>query len=174
METERLFLRKFKPEDSGDLFDYLSDEQVVCYEPYEVMDKKQCIEEAYSRSDNPAFIAVVEKESGKVIGNVYFEQTGPDYADTYEIGFVFNRDFQGKGYATEAVQKVMDDAFSKRAHRIVAYCNVNNIPSWKLLERIGMRREGERKQNMFFLRDEAGNPLWFDSYMYAVLKSEWY
>ena len=68
----------------------------------------------------------------------------------------------------------MDWAFRQQsAHRIIAMCDPHNPASWKLMERLGMRREGEWKKNVFFFRDENGNPLWKDTYQYAVLAEEW-
>ncbi|WP_348983851.1 GNAT family protein [Fusibacter sp. A2] len=91
------------------------------------------------------------------------------------MGYVFNKAYHGKGYATEAVRAVVDNTFKfKNAHRFVAFCNVLNEPSWHLLERIGMRREAHRVKNMFFDNDEKGDPLWFDSYQYAILETEWH
>ena len=107
----------------------------------------------------------------KVIGNVYLAKQN-DY--TWEVGWVFNRAFQHHGYATEAAHAAMDWAFRQQsAHRIIAKCDPRNPASWKLMERLGMRREGEWKKNVFFFRDENGNPLWKDTYQYAVLAEEW-
>ena len=175
LESERLILRDFDSSDGNELFEYLSDPDVVRYEPYETYTLVEAINEAASRENNKAFIAICLKESGKLIGNLYYSKTEPDYIDTYEIGYVFNREFQGKGYATEAVKRLLDHIFSNlKAHRVVAFCNPENTPSWNLLERLGFRREAERIDNMFFKRDAKGNPLWFNSYQYALLANEYF
>ena len=72
LETQRLILRKFVPEDGPGLYGYLSDPEVVRYEPYEPMNPEDCQREAERRSGNEAFWAVCLKESGKLIGNLYF------------------------------------------------------------------------------------------------------
>ncbi|CAM4449268.1 Acetyltransferase (GNAT) domain-containing protein [Paenibacillus typhae] len=77
LETERLILRRFKPEDATDLYEYLSREDVVKFEPYGVHDEVQCEAEALRRSGDPAFWAVCLKASGKLIGNLYFQQQQP-------------------------------------------------------------------------------------------------
>ena len=51
--------------------------------------------------------------------------------------------------------------------------NPLNTASWRLLERLGMRREGYLMQNIVFHRDEEGQPLWQDTYAYAMLAEEW-
>lgn len=57
--------------------------------------------------------------------------------------------------------------------RIIAKCDPKNHNSWKLLERVGMRREGTLLQNVYFFTDENNNPIWKDTYEYAVLKDEY-
>ena len=169
IRTKRLTLRPFQKGDAQDLYEYLSDPEVVRFEPYRPYTLESCGQEAENRSTNPAFIAVVLGD--KVIGNVYLAKQN-DY--TWEVGWVFNRAFQHHGYATEAAHAAMDWAFwQQSAHRIIAMCDPCNPASWKLMERLGMRREGEWKKNVFFFRDENGNPLWKDTYQYAVLAEEW-
>ena len=66
--------------------------------------------------------------------------------------FLISR-YQGNGYATEAARALVNDAFTNNnAHRVIARCNVLNTASWKLLERLGMRREGHLLQNVWFKR----------------------
>ena len=52
-------------------------------------------------------------------------------------------------------------------------CNPKNVQSWRLLERLRLRREGTLLQNIFFKRDAEGKPIWCDTYEYGILKSEW-
>ena len=56
--------------------------------------------------------------------------------------------------------------------RMIAMCDPQNPHSWKLLERVGMRREGTLVKNVYFFTDEDGNPIWKDTYEYGILKSE--
>ncbi len=174
VETEHLLIRKFKSTDANDLFEYLGDEEVVIFEPYDMFTLEECKSEAMERQESDTFLAVELKASGKLIGNVYFAQVEPRKAKTYTLGYVFNRHYQGRGLATEAARAIVEYGFSHyAAHRIIAMCNVLNEPSWRLLERIGMRREALRIGNMFFDEGADGKPLWFDSYQYGVLENEW-
>ena len=169
--TERLLLRSFQNEDGQDLYEYLSDPNVVAFEPYEVYTREQAMEEAKNRADMECFIAVCLKDSGKLIGNIYLQK---GEFDTWELGYVFNASYHGKGYATEAAKSMVHKAFYDwGARRIVAMCNPLNKPSWHLLERLGMRREGTLLQNIYFKCDTEGNPIWLDTYEYAILKEEW-
>ena len=63
-------------------------------------------------------------------------------------------------------------AFREGAHRVYAECDPRNVPSWRLLEKAGLRREAHFRQNIWFRRDEDGAPVWKDTLVYAVLKSE--
>lgn len=171
METTRLTIRRFLPTDGQDLFEYLSQAEVVKFEPYRVFTREQAEQEAINRSKSPDFWAVCLKDSGKLIGNIYLSKQ--DY-ETWELGYVFNLHYHGKGYATEAAMALVDDLFAHNmAWRVVALCDPLNVASWKLLERLNMRREGHLIKNVWFFKDENDEPIWKDSYEYAILKEEW-
>lgn len=175
IESQRLIIRRFMPIDADDLYEYLSREEVVRFEPYGVATKKNdCIIEAKRRSGDKNFWAVCQKESGKVIGNLYFARQEPDRINTWEMGYVFNSDYWSRGYAREACEALIDYAFvNLNAHRIVAYCNPKNVASWKLLERLRFSREGHLVKNMYFKKDAYNNPIWSDTYIYAMLGVEY-
>ena len=102
----------------------------------------------------------------KVIGKIYFSKR--DYG-TYEIGYTFNRKYQGNGYACESVGAFIRYAFDKiGTRRIMAEIDVRNERSFKLCERLGMRREAEFKQ--VYPSKEGG---YNDFYIYAILKEEY-
>lgn len=171
LNLERVIIRKFEQNDWKDLYEYLSDEEVVKYEPYNVYSQNEAKEEAISRSNDESFYAVCLRNSGKLIGNLYLSKG--DF-NTWELGYVFNRKYQGQGYATESAKALLDYAFTHLgARRITAMCSSSNCNSWRLLERLNMRREGLLLQNVYFKTDTHGKPIWFDSYEYAMLKEEW-
>ncbi len=175
IESERLFLRRFRETDFKDLFEYLSLWEVVQFEPYNPLTLSQCIEEAKSRSKSPNYWAAVSKETGKMIDNIFFRQKDPLKFMTWELGYIFNSNYWGHGYATEASEYVMRYGFEVlKAHRIIANCNPVNERSWKLMERLGMRREQEGKRDIFFRYGPDGKPLWQDSYQYAILAEEFF
>lgn len=171
METERLHIRRFIPADWPDLFEYLSQEETVQYEPYDVFSEDASKKEAERRSTHDAFWAVCLKETQKLIGNIYL--FNHKYG-VWELGYVFNKSYQGHGYATEAAKALIDDVFQNHnAHRVEAMCNPANHKSWKLLERLGLRREGHLLQDTCFKKDSAGLPVWTDTYIYGILASDW-
>ncbi|MDZ7543907.1 GNAT family N-acetyltransferase, partial [Clostridium perfringens] len=105
---DRLIIRKFQKNDWQDLYEYLSDEEVVKFEPYDVYSENQAKEETIRRSNDESFYAVCLKESGKLIGNLYLDEG--DF-DTWELGYVFNRKYQGQGYAAESAKALLNYAF---------------------------------------------------------------
>lgn len=170
----RITLRKFRVNDWKDIYEYLSDSKVVKYEPYGEQSVSSCKELAKLRSNNDSFLAIVEKDTQKVIGNLYLEIHGPKKYRTYIIGYVLNSNYWSKGYASEAVNLLLKDLYkNKKAHRVIARCNVKNINSWKLLERNNFRREGLFKSVAYFSKDNHGDPVWHDAYQYALLANEW-
>ena len=84
-----------------------------------------------------------------------------------EIWYKIHKDYWNNGYATEATQAMLDFCFDTlHLHRVEAGCAVQNIGSYKVLEKVGMTREGRGRQKL---------PLrtgWTDNYEYAILKSD--
>ncbi|MGN1016340.1 MAG: GNAT family N-acetyltransferase [Faecousia sp.] len=165
-QTERLILRRFREEDLNDLYEYLSDEQVVQFEPYRPMSPEETRENLTWRIGTEEMIAVVCADTGKLIGNVYL---GNRDFDSLELGYVFNRAYWGRGYARESCEALIALSFSRGIHRIFAECDPQNEPSWHLLESLGFQREAHLRENVYFWKDENGNPIWKDTYIYSKL-----
>ena len=165
-ETERLILRRYHEEDLQDLFEYLSDKEVVEYEPYRPLTLDETRENLEWRIGTDEMIAVELKDSHKMIGNVYM---GKREFEALEIGYVFNRKYWEHGYAVESCKALMQQAFSNGIHRIYAECDPHNKRSWKLLEKLGFQREAYLRKNLYFWKDENGNVIWKDTYIYAKL-----
>ena len=165
-EIDRLILRRYKKEDAQDLFEYLSDKEVVKYEPHKPLTFDETTENLVWRISTDEMIAVELKSSHKMIGNVYMGRR--DFA-ALEMGYVFNRNYWGCGYAAESCTVLIQQAFSRGIHRIYAECDPNNERSWKLLERLEFQREAHFRKNVYFWKDEAGKAIWKDTYVYAKL-----
>ena len=85
-----------------------------------------------------------------------------------ELGWINDPAYGGHGYATEAVRELMRVCFEDlRLRRIVANCFADNESSWRLMERLGMRREGHHVAES--LHRSRG---WLDGYVYAILASD--
>ena len=168
-ETERLVLRRYIEEDLQDLFEYLSDKEVVKYEPNKPLTHDETKDNLEWRIGTEEMIAVELKNSHKMIGNVYM---GKREFEALEIGYVFNRNYCGHGYAVESCNALIQQAFSNGTHRIYAECDPNNMSSWKLLETLGFQHEAHLRKNVYFWKDENGKAIWKDTYIYAKLNDD--
>lgn len=120
---------------------------------------------------------VIEHEGG-VVGDLYLhvqdawaqaEVAERGAAAQAEIGWVIDPAYGGRGLATEAVEALLRYCFvDVGVHRVVATCHAPNEPSWRLMERVGMRRECHLRRAALH-RTEG----WIDGYTYAVLADEW-
>ncbi len=171
-ETERLGLRRFEVSDGEDFAEILTDEETSYFEPYDTFTYENAIKEAEKLAGDERFFAVIIKETGKLVGKIYFEDK--KFFGTWEIGYSFNRKYWGNGYALEAVKGVINYAFSEmNVRRIYAEADVLNTRSIKLLERAGLRREGVFIKSAYFKKDNNGEPIWGDFASYAILKDEY-
>jgi len=173
LSTPRLTIRRFRPDDADDLSEYLSDPQIYCFEPGQPLDRGQASQRAVDMTALPHFWAVELRSAGKVIGQLYLKQIEPAEHLTCELGYILSPAYQRQGYGAEAAAALVRQALTAGGmHRVVAHCNPANTASWKLLERIGFRREALHRQDVFFRRDAAGAPLWTDTCVYALLAAE--
>lgn len=179
IETERLILRPFKKTDAKDLFEYCKNPTVHCFECMRLHSLEEAEKQARECArDKEFYFAIVLKESGKVIGEIDAspEATDPEEGtmDTFSPCWMLNTEYHGKGYAYEAARVFFDYLFGEKgARRIYAYTEDNNIPSQRLCEKLGMRKEGEFLEFVSFVNDEDGNPIYENTWQYAILKKEW-
>ena len=86
-----------------------------------------------------------------------------------DLGWVFHPDATGRGLATEAVRAVLRICFEHLGlRRVVAECFAANESSWRLMERVGMRRESHTVRDALH---RSGD--WLDSFGYALLADDW-
>ena len=167
--TDRLILRAFRESDYDDLFEFLSQLEHDEFEGYPGITYENGRKHLACRMGSEEFYAVELTETGRVIGNIY---CGNRDFSAREVGDIINKRYQRRGYAGEALRAVLKSAFDAGTHRIYAKCDPRNACSWRLLESVGFRREAHFRQNVFFNRDENGEPVWKDTYVYAILKDE--
>lgn len=169
--TERLELRRFSPSDAEGLMGYLETPGASCFASMKVSSIEEAQIELQKRMASDDYFAIVERQSGQLIGEVFGNTEEPD---TFSIAWQVNPMFSGRGYALEAAQSLMDQLFEHRGiRRIYAYVETDNLPSQKLCRRLGMRLEGEFKEFISFENNEDGTPLYVDTQQFAILKKEW-
>ncbi|MFB6436142.1 GNAT family N-acetyltransferase [Streptomyces sp. NPDC056411] len=112
-------------------------------------------------------LAVLVRGTGTLVGDVTFVLTSQAHRQG-GIGYVFHPDHSGHGYATEASRALLKLGFEELGlHRIQAELDGRNTASARLLERLGMRREGHLRENEFLDGE------WTDEVIYALLAREW-
>ncbi|HZW03262.1 MAG TPA: GNAT family N-acetyltransferase [Anaerolineaceae bacterium] len=173
IETTRLVIRRFEAQDCEALYAYLSNPAVYRFEPGEPVSLEAARKMTLERAQGSDYWAVVLRPTGLLVGHLYFKQVAPAALLTWELGYIFNPQFQGQGYASESASALVRYAFEQMGvHRVVAHCNPENVASWRVMEKIGMRREGHLRKNIFFRRAADGSPLWVDTYAYGILREE--
>lgn len=174
LETRRLLLRQFKPSDLQAFLAYRNDPDVAKYQGWEypyprekAVDFVQKMSNAVPAHSEWLQIALELKSTGALIGDVAFFVKREDERQAM-IGYSLARPFWRHGYASEAVSRLLAFLFEEiRLHRVSAECDVENIHSWRLLEKLGFRREAHLIENIFF-KGAYGS-----EYHYAMLFREW-
>jgi len=146
--TERLELRAFEPEDLDALHAVYGDPEVTRFIPAyptpEHTRRALDIHVREARAGNPAFWALIERESGELIGDAgvgLIEGIGPEY----ELGYTLGPQWWGRGYATEAARAVLEYATGPLAlPKLLALVRPANAASINVLQKIGMERVGTR------------------------------
>lgn len=165
IETKRLILRSFEATDYDDLYEFLSQLADDEFEGYPGITYENGKEHLEYRIGSDEFLAIELKETGKVIGNIY---CGKKDFEARKVGYIVNKKYQRLGYASEALSAVIKLLLQNGTHRIYAECDPRNECSWKLLEKVGMKREALFHKNVYFHKDDNGNPIWKDTYVYAT------
>jgi RimJ/RimL family protein N-acetyltransferase len=169
--TPRLELRDFRPDDFAAVHAYASDPLVTRFTSFGPNTEEQTraylgimTTEIAARPRQNYNLAVVDRESGVLFGGCGLLARGERL---YEIGYVLNRNWWGRGHATGVVGALLAFGFGElSAHRIHARVAPENTPSSRVLTRHGFRLEGHlRKETL--VRGE-----WQDSLLYAILEEE--
>jgi RimJ/RimL family protein N-acetyltransferase len=170
--TDRLLIRKLELSDNNEFFKYRSLPEIYefqSFRPEDIIESESffCGIPELPDIQNTWFqLAVCMKENNRLIGDIgiHFLE---DEAQT-EIGYTIAPDFQGRGYAAEALKAVFGYLFNDlNKHRIIASVDPDNIKSINLLIKLGMRKEAH------FVKSFKINGTWFDDCIYAILNEEW-
>jgi RimJ/RimL family protein N-acetyltransferase len=173
LRTERLVLRRFAPDDAPAFAAYRSEPAVARYQswdtPYPLSEAKHMI--ADMAKANPRDLgwfqyAVERNDRPGLIGDVGVCRN--DEGRQAELGFTFAPEHQGRGYAREAVTRIVDFLLVEEGlHRLTAGADGRNVRSARLLERVGFRREGHLVAG-YWAKGE-----WTDELLFGLLASEW-
>ncbi|PLX17598.1 MAG: GNAT family N-acetyltransferase [Marinilabiliales bacterium] len=174
INTDRLVLRTISIHDTEAILKYRSDDNANKYQgwiPNSIEDVFEFINKRVVPEINQPNtwhqLVIIQKDSNEIIGDIgihFMDQEGLQV----EVGFTLDKNHQGKGYATESIQKVIGYLFNiLNKHRVVASVDPRNKKSIRLLERLGFRKEAHFKKSLLM------NGVWVDDIIYAILKEEW-
>lgn len=173
--TDRLVLRPFTRGDVDAVHAYRRRDDVARYLFDVPLSREECAlaiqqrigQVALENEGDKIVLAVDLASNGALIGEVSLIWRSVD-ARQGEVGWIFDPGYQGQGYATEAANAMFDLGFGPGdMHRISARCDVRNEASWRLMERIGMRREAHFREHAIFKSQ------WDEEFVYAILWREW-
>jgi RimJ/RimL family protein N-acetyltransferase len=170
IETKRLILRKPRMDDVPAVFlGWVQDPEVtrfLTWRPHEnIGQTESMLAKAITEWDGDArFHFMITLKNGDLIGRIQLHIEG----HRVELGYVINKSFQGRGYMTETVRAIIDWAFQQpNIYRVYATTSVDNIASQRVMENVGMLREGLLRKYIVHpnISDEPR-----DSYIYAIVK----
>ncbi|UQZ37418.1 GNAT family N-acetyltransferase [Paenibacillus sp. PK3_47] len=170
--TDRLIIRTLEMKDKDAFFKYRAMPEVYKFQswkPEEIGEVEKFISGNMAVVPNTGGswlqVAICSKD-GQLLGDIgiHFMDDGFQI----EVGYTLSPEFQGKGYASEAVRAVIGYLFNGLGkHRITASVDPGNLKSIKLLENMGFRKEAH------FIKSYRMNNEWFDDCVYAILNNEW-
>lgn len=170
LETNRLILRPISLTDAKDMFAYSSNAEntYYVYPKHQTLDDTKFTIANYFMSDPLGKYGIELKNEKKLIGSIDLrirpQQLGA------EIGYILNQEYQGQGYATEAVKQIIKFAFETlELEKVAATCNRENIESEALMLRVGMKKEGELRHYQVWKSGE-----WINLLQYGILRDEFY
>jgi RimJ/RimL family protein N-acetyltransferase len=175
LHTPRLILRRFTADDAVPFLAYRTDPRIARYQSWESCDGDQAQEfvrhHALQKFGEPGEwlqIAVALAETNELIGDCAVRVHANDVRQA-TIGGSLARRYHRRGFAVEAFSGLLDTLFAHlQLHRVLADTDVANTAAWKLMEHMGLRREGHLKQSLWF------KGRWVDEYLYAICRDEWH
>jgi RimJ/RimL family protein N-acetyltransferase len=172
LETKRLILRHFLPDDLDILFGLYCDPDVSQYIPDAPRTYDETKEElewhmnGHPQHPELGLWATVHKATDKFIGRCGLLPWTIDGQDEVEVAYLISKAYWGQGLGTEAAQAILDYGFEKlHLPRLICLIDKDNVASIKVAEKIGMTFEKEGK-------DEKGSFLLYSKSKLPVLKAK--
>ena len=173
LATPRLALRPFGPGDVDDVFEYAQDPEWAEYlldsvpQPYTRRDAERFVaDRMFAPKTQPSWAIVLD---GIGIGGIILSIDSKH--ETGQIDYALARPHWGQGLMTEAATAVVDWGFSQRGlSRISSHADLRNRRSWRVMEKLGMVREGVSRSQRKDPR--PGHPR-IDFVYYALLRDQW-
>lgn len=173
LTTERLVLRPFALEDAAEVTRLVSDRRIAdttlnIPHPYdeEIAEGWIGTHAEVAERDQGLTLAVTERAGGHLVGAIGLSINRPHRRG--ELGYWVAVEHWGRGYATEASRAMLGYAFGPLdLSRVVAHCLTRNEASWRVMEKLGMQREGRLREHV--VKWDVPEDIW----MYGILRDEW-
>ena len=174
LETESLIIREFNEGDFTSIHTYASKPEVTMYLPFgpnNEVDTQIFLKKAINyQIENPRYdyeFAVIMKQSNNLIGGCGIHFTSISNKEG-SIGYCYDKQYWGNGFASEVAKAILNFGFNELGlHRIFATCHPDNIGSARVMQKIGMQKEGRLREHKF----QKGS--WRDSFIYSILDYEY-
>ncbi len=169
LESPRLILRALTEKDIATFAAYRSDPAIA---PYSLEQAARFVAEmsaAVPGTPGEWYQAAIEiQATGEMVGDIAFKLMERYDTRQAEIGITLASAYHGCGYATEAVECLLDYLFGQSGvHRVFANIDPRNNASSRVLERLNFRHEGRFIESLWF------KGAWADEDWYAMLEQEW-
>lgn len=152
-ETERLVLRRYRPEDRAVALSHEQDRRIMAEirdpDPPEVLRERiDRLWADWSAADGDWLCLAVERRAeGDVVGLLALRVVAHEL-ETVEVGFRFHPDHQRRGFGRESVTALLDWLFAEAGvHKVSGFCTAENAPSAALMEALGFRLEGNLREH---------------------------
>jgi len=178
LETARLILRRFTPDDVDTLYALDADPEVMRYVTGGQGTPRDAIRDDYipaylryyDRADGYGFWAAIARESGDFLGWFHFRPAPGSPPDEPELGYRLHRAAWGHGYGTEGSRALIDHGFAALGvRRVVASAGADNVASWRVMEKCGMTRVRSYRVTFPDLFDGVEQ----EDVEYALTRDEW-
>lgn len=175
-ETPRLILRTIGEADAAEQHRLLNTPAVMAHlggpkELHEI-EAKHAKAMASQAQEGFSFLMMVERGTGELVGHCGIKRVdnalAPNVGD-HEIGWLVREDRWRRGLAAEAMRAVLRWAFTRiGAPHVVALTSQANVPSWKLMEKLGMTRRPDLD-----FEDPAYSPKDNPTIQYSLTRAQW-
>ena len=174
LQSTRTIIRPIQPGDCAEVFVYRSDKEANRFQSW-VPDSVEEVEQHFFREaitfNSPGTwfqLVILDRTSNAILGDIGVHFVSGNENLQCELGITLSKQQQGKGYAEEALRVVIDHLLLDLGkHRITASIDPANLPSLRLFERLGFRKEAHFVESLFIDGE------WVDDVIYGLLRREW-
>ena len=147
-QTHRTRIRPFQQTDAADLYQALSDAEVMQYiEPVFSYEKTEAFLHDQGLCTPPRIFAIENLANGSVIGHVIFH---PYDELSYELGWILHKDYWGKGLASEITEAMVHYAGQQNISRLLLECDTEQTATKRIAKKFGFQHMGQEENRELY------------------------